>query len=357
MDTTYLLIAAFTLLVGVALGWLGHARYAARGMRPVAASDLSGSVTALVAPLRQTIDALGRDLMAAERSRVAAFAGLREQIGAVARTSDALRTETSSLRSALRSPQVRGRWGELQLERVVELAGLGRHCDFTPQMTVSVGDARLRPDLVVHLSGGRDMVIDAKVPLDAYLAALDAPPAERPALLVDHARRFRSHVTSLTAKRYWEAVGSPELVVMFVPAEPFLDAALEVDPELLEFALERNVALATPTTLVAMLRAVALAWRQHALTEDAARIHALGSELSERLDILNSHFTSLGSALDRTVDAFNATVGSYNARVAVTARRLGALGSLRDTSFPDQTGVESVPRAVPTAPHPKFSRD
>ncbi len=356
MDIVCLLIATITLLIGAIVGWFGHHRYSARGPRPVAAGDLSGSVGALVTPLRQTIDALGRDLMAAERSRVAAFAGLREQIGTVARTSDALRSETSSLRAALRSPQVRGRWGELQLERVVELAGLSRHCDFTSQATATVGDARVRPDLVVHLSGGRNLVVDSKVPLDAYLEALDAPASDRPALLADHARRVRAHVTSLTTKRYWDAVGSPELVVMFIPAEPFLDAALEADPGLLEFALDRNVALATPTTLVAMLRAVALAWRQHALSEDAARIHALGRELSERLDVLNSHFASLGTALGRSVEAFNTTVGSYNARVAVTARRIGDLDSMPDVSFADQSGVSCVPRAVPAGTHPKFSR-
>lgn len=351
-----LLVATITLLIGAIVGWFAHARVAARGPQPVQAAELGGAIGSLVMPLRQTVDALGRNLMAAERDRVAAFAGLREQIGNVARTSDQLRAETVSLRSALRSPQVRGRWGELQLQRVVELSGLSRYCDFSTQVSAQNGQSRIRPDLVVHLAGGRELVVDSKVPLDAYLDAVDAPAAERPALLADHARHVRSHVTALTSKRYWDAFGSPELVVMFVPAEPFLDAALEVDPELLEFALERNVALATPTTLVAMLRAVALAWRQHALTEDAARIHALGKELGDRLETVNNHFAGLGTALTRTVDAFNTTVGSYNARVAVTARRLADLDSMPNRAIEEHEGIHTRPRAVPTVAGTEFSR-
>lgn len=360
MDLSHLIVALLALLVGGAAGViLARVLPAQSGQVDGAGpppDSVAGPVSALLAPLRQTLDALGHEFAVAERSRVAAFAGLREQIGTVARTSEALRAETATLRSAMKSSTVRGRWGELQLERVVELAGLSRHCDFSTQFGANVGDARVRPDLVVHLAGGRNLAVDAKVPLDSYLQLLEAPPAEHTALLADHARRFRSHVVQLAGKRYWDAVGSPELVVMFVPAEAFLDAALQADPDLLEFALDRNVVLATPTTLVAMLRAVALAWRQHALGEDAARIHALGRELSERFDILNSHFTSLGSALGKTVEAFNATVGSYNSRVAVTARRLSELASMPEGAREDQLELDVAPRAVPTAVHSRFSQ-
>lgn len=360
MDLSHLIVALLALVVGVAVGVILARLAPAPATQPGGAipspDAVAGPVNALLAPLRQTLDALGHEFMVAERSRVAAFAGLREQIGTVARTSEALRTETATLRSAMKSSTVRGRWGELQLERVVELAGLSRHCDFSTQFGATVGDTRVRPDLVVHLAGGRNLAVDAKVPLDAYLQILEAPPSEHAALLSDHARRFRSHVVQLAGKRYWDAVGSPELVVMFVPAEAFLDAALQADPELLEFALDRNVVLATPTTLVAMLRAVALAWRQHALGEDAVRIHALGRELSERFDVLNSHFTSLGSALGKTVEAFNATVGSYNARVGVTARRLSDLASMPDAARDDQLEVNVAPRAVPAAVHSRISQ-
>ncbi|MGX9294157.1 DNA recombination protein RmuC [Tsukamurella paurometabola] len=360
MDLSHLIVALLALLVGGAVGIiltrsLPGPPGRSDGAVP-APEAVVGPVNALLAPLRQTLDALGQEFAVAERSRVAAFAGLREQIGTVARTSEALRAETATLRSAMKSSTVRGRWGELQLERVVELAGLSRHCDFSTQVGGAVGDARVRPDVVVHLAGGRDLAVDAKVPLDAYLHLLEAPPSEHAALLSDHARRFRSHVVQLSGKRYWEAVGSPELVVMFVPAEAFLDAALQADPELLEFALDRNVVLATPTTLVAMLRAVALSWRQHALGEDAARIQALGRELNERFDVLNSHFSSLGTALGRTVEAFNATVGSYNSRVGVTARRLSDLDSMPDGSREDPLELDRAPRAVPTAADSRFSQ-
>jgi DNA recombination protein RmuC len=331
------------LVIGAVIGWLACRRALPA---PPGPEELAGPVGALVAPLRQTLNALEQNLATAERTRVAAFAGLREQIGTVARTNEALRRETSTLRSAMKASSVRGRWGELQLERVVELAGLTRHADFTTQVDATVGEHRVRPDLVVHLAGGRDLVVDAKVPLDAYLEAIEAGPMAGAELLAEHARRCRAHVTALAGKRYWDAVGSPELVVMFIPAEPFLDAAMQADPELLEFALSRNVVLATPSSLVAMLRAVALAWRQHALSEDAQRIHVLGRQLADRIDILGGHFAALGSALGRSVDAFNSTVGSYNSRVTVTARRLADLNSMPDREISDQYGVDIAPRAV-----------
>lgn len=359
MDVTHLVIAVVAVAVGVALGVV-LARAFPRVGSATGAGDppeaIAGPVGALIAPLRHTLEALSHEFAAAERSRIAAFAGLREQIGTVARTSEALRAETATLRSAMKSSTVRGRWGELQLQRVVELAGLSAHSDFSTQASGTVDGARVRPDLVVHLAGGRDLAVDAKVPLDAYLQLLDAPPSEHAALLADHSRRFRSHVLQLAGKRYWDAVGSPELVVMFVPAEAFLDAALQADPDLLEFALDKNVVLATPTTLVAMLRAVALAWRQHALGEDAARIHALGKELSERFDVLNSHFTALGLALGKTVDTFNSTVGSYNARVGVTARRLADLASMPGDPSDPPIELHVAPRAVPTPAHSRFSQ-
>jgi DNA recombination protein RmuC len=309
------------------------------------------AIEALLGPVTQTLHRLDGQLRTVEKEREAAYAGLREQVGAMHRTSEQLQSETRQLVTALRAPQVRGRWGELQLERIVQLAGMVEHCDFSRQVTVTDAsgddDALVRPDLVVHLAGGKHIVLDAKVPFGAYLEAVDATDPDRHAdRLAAHARHLRAHVDSLAHKSYWlRFEATPEFVVLFVPGDPFLEAALQSDPALLEHAFERNVVIATPTTLIALLRTVAYTWRQEALASNAARIHELGRELHSRLATMGGHVTRLGKQLSGAVDAYNRTVTSLESRVLVTARRFGELGVVSDQlDTPDQ--VERSPRTV-----------
>lgn len=289
-------------------------------------------VAALVAPLQQTLVKVERELRSGEQGRAAAQAALREQVDAVRRSSDDLRRETATLTTALRAPQIRGRWGEHQLERIVEAAGMVAHCDFVTQATSTTEDGTLRPDLVVRLAGGKQVVVDAKVPfagfLDAAQARDDTVRAQR---LVAHARHVRDHITRLAAKSYWERFApSPEFVVMFVPADAFLTAALDEDPTLLEHAFSRNVVIATPSTLVALLRTIAYAWREHTVTENAREVLTLGRELHDRLATMGGHLGQLGRELSSAVSAYNKAVGSVEARVLVTARRMADLQGVDD---------------------------
>ncbi|MGH3752888.1 MAG: DNA recombination protein RmuC [Pseudonocardiaceae bacterium] len=315
------------------------------------ATQRQQAIAALLGPVSQTLHRLDGQLRTVEKEREAAYAGLREQVGAMHRTSEQLQSETRQLVTALRAPQVRGRWGELQLERVVQLAGLVEHCDFSRQVTATDAsgddDALVRPDLVVHLAGGKHIVLDAKVPFGAYLEAVDATDPDRRAdRLAAHARHLRAHVDSLAHKSYWQRFEStPEFVVLFVPGDPFLEAALQSDPALLEHAFERHVVIATPTTLIALLRTVAYAWRQEALASNAARVHELGRELHSRLATMGSHVAKLGKAIGGAVDAYNSTVRSLESRVLVTARRFVELEVVSEQlNPPDQ--VERSPRTV-----------
>ncbi|GAA1287561.1 hypothetical protein GCM10009609_62440 [Pseudonocardia aurantiaca] len=301
----------------------------------------------LLDPVAATLQRVEGQLRTVEKERESAYAGLREQVSAMRTSSDRLQDETKQLVNALRAPQVRGRWGELQLERIVQLAGMVEHCDFSTQVVGQGEDGGVRPDMVVHLAGGKQVVVDAKVPFAAYLEAVESrDPGVHRERLAAHARQLRQHVDSLSAKSYWAAFQpSPEFVVLFVPGDPFLEAALQADPALLEHAFSSNVVIATPTTLIALLRTVAYSWRQEALARNAAQVHQLGKELHSRLATMGTHVAKLGRSLDAAVSSYNQTVSSLEARVLVTARKLTDL-EVTDEDIPAPAQVERAPRTV-----------
>ncbi|GAA2219190.1 DNA recombination protein RmuC [Micromonospora olivasterospora] len=328
----------------------GRLEQSMRALSYEATAQSQEAVARAVAPLHDTLRRYESRVAELERDRVDAYAELREQVRAMSAVSGELRTETKQLVAALRAPQVRGRWGEHQLRRIVEAAGMLEHCDFDEQVTAATDHQGVRPDLVVRLHGGRSVVVDAKAPFDAYLTAMEARDERgRDSHLDAHARHLRAHVDALAAKSYWAAFDpAPEFVVLFVPADPFLDVALQRDPALLEHAFARNVVLATPATLVALLRTVAYSWRQEALARNAVAVHTLARELYGRLSTLGDHVGKLGSALGGAVTAYNRAVGSLEARVLVSARKLAELGvSGAELATPAQ--VEVAPRQ-PQAP-------
>ncbi|HEX4789264.1 MAG TPA: DNA recombination protein RmuC [Actinospica sp.] len=286
-------------------------------------------VEALVGPMRETLTRVEQQLRESDQARIRSHAELSQQVEFTRRGAEELRDQTRALVAALRRPEARGRWGEMQLRRVVELAGMAPHCDFDEQVTVAgEGGQSVRPDMVVRLAGGKNIVVDSKVSLAAYLEAAEATSdAVRDARLEAHARHLRTHVDQLSGKAYWTALPSaPEFVILFIPGEAFLAPALQTDPGLLEYALGRRVHIATPTTLVSMLRTAQYAWQQQALSENARAVFELGRELHERLTGLGRHVEKLGRSLTSAVTAYNATVGSLESRVLVSARRLSELG-------------------------------
>ncbi|RJO75801.1 DNA recombination protein RmuC [Nocardia panacis] len=378
MSAPMLFALLLVFAAGCGLGWLGRAAHVERGAaaaatrlagaeaRLTAAADQeyllrqslsaasedsarrhSQAIGAMVEPLRTALGELHRHIEQVEHHRINAYAGLREQVAGMHRTSQHLAGQTGQLVAALRAPQVRGRWGEIQLERVVELAGMSRHCDFDTQVTRGDHTARVRPDLVVRLAGGRHIVVDAKVPFEAYLdASTTDDPDARAAHLTRHAKHLRSHIDQLADKAYWAAFDpAPEFVVLFVPGDPFLDAALTTDADLLEHAFGRNVVLATPTTLIALLRTIAFGWRQEALSHDMATIQRLGRDLYARLGTTGKHLDRLGAQLGKAVDAFNDTVASVESRVMVTARKLREM-EVTGPEVPVVHRVDVRPRAV-----------
>ncbi len=307
------------------------------------------SIAELLAPVKDGLGKLDGQLRELEKAREGAYGALTAQLRGMAEAQGELRAEAGNLVKALRAPQVRGRWGELQLRRVVELAGMIDHCDFHEQQTVEGDSGRLRPDLVVHLPGGRNVVVDAKAPLSAYLEAMEAKDeATRTAKLADHARQLRAHVTALSKKSYWEQFQpTPEFAFLFLPGENFYAAALEADPTLLEAAAERRIFLATPTTLIALLKAVAYGWQKQSAAENAEKVSDLGRELYKRVADLGGHFARVGKNLAQTVDAYNRAVGSLEARVLPQARRFEELSAAPEgLPLPELAPVEPLPRPL-----------
>jgi len=304
----------------------------------------------LLAPIAEQLGRYDEGMQQLERERVRSYTALTEQMKHLATSHDQLQKETRSLVTALRSPQTRGRWGELQLRRVVEMAGMLERCDFSEQVS-SDGDAgRLRPDMVVHLPGGKNVAVDAKVPMQAFLDANEAgDETTRRAHLASHGRQMKAHVDALSRKEYWKRVDpSPEFVVAFIPGDPLLTAALEHEPGLMEYAVANHVLLATPTSLIALLRAVAYGWQQDALTDNARQVQVLGAQLYERISVLGDHMAGVGRSLNGAVTAYNRAVGSLEGRVLVTARRFVEMGVVGggEQPIPPPVPVEAAPRPL-----------
>lgn len=320
--------------------------------RTEAAADIESrkkAIEDLLTPMTRALERVDGEIKDAERRRVQDGASLLQRVASLDAVGRELQSETRRLVDALKRPGVRGRWGELQLKRVVELAGMLDHCDFEEQRTIDGNDRRVRPDVIIRLPGGKRVIVDAKVPLDAYLRALEAPDeTSRQALLVEHARQVRTHLAQLGAKTYFTDVpSSPEFVVMFLPGEMFFSAALEQDPSLIEFGVERKVIPASPTTLIALLRAVAYGWQQEAMEENARKISELGRNLYESVARLAEHFVDLGSKLKSSLDAYNKAVGSLEGNVLVKARKFRELQAAAGAEeIPPIDSIDRVPRML-----------
>src|ERR1051326_8234190 len=306
------------------------------------------AVADLVAPVRDSLNKVDAQIQQIEVARGEAYGDLKAQVQSLITTQKELQSQTGNLVRALRTPNVRGRWGEIQLRRVVEIAGMLSYCDFSEQETVTTDSGRIRPDLVVKLPGGKHVVVDAKTPLQAFLDAFETTDEEaRRSCLANHARQVRDHINTLAGKKYWEQFETtPEFVVMFLPGETFFSAALEQDTGLIEHGDRKSVVPASPTTLIALLKAINYGWNQEKLARNAQEISALGKELHERLRRLAGHITGVGTNLDRAVEAYNQAVGSLENRVLVSARKFAELGASVAEDIPELAPIETTARAL-----------
>jgi DNA recombination protein RmuC len=326
---------------------LGQFQEAARG-------DLTNrqqAINELVKPIKESLAKVDTTVQALEVGRASAYSALTEQVKSLAETQKYLQAETGNLVKALRAPATRGRWGEMHLRRTVEMAGMVEHCDFCEQQTFQGEDGRLRPDMTIYLPGGRRIIVDSKTPLGAYLDGIEADTAAaRTAKMRAHASQVRSHVTKLSSRSYWAQFDpAPDFVVAFLPGESFFSAALEHDSTLLDFGVEHRVLLVTPTTLIALLKAVAYGWRQEKLAQNAQEISQLGREIYDRLAKLAEHFGKLGEHLDRATKTYNEAVGTLESRVLVSARKIREKGATTAEEIPVLEALERAPRPV-TAP-------
>ncbi len=332
--------------------FLDLARTQLEGFQTAAKTDLEvrqKEIGETLNPIRESMAKVDIQIQELEKVRAGAYQSLQQQLEQLIKEQNLLRGETSNLVSALRQPTVRGRWGEIQLRRVVELAGMLNHCDFIEQHSVQTEEGRLRPDLIVKLPGGRNVIIDSKVPLAAYLAALEArDDVTRGARLQEHARAVRTHIQQLSRKGYAEEVRkSAEFVVLFLPGEVFFSAALEQDPSLIEAGVEQGVMIATPTSLIALLRAVAFGWRQEQIARNAEDISALGKEIFDRLATMAEHWSKVGYSLKSAVDGYNKATSSLESRVMVTARRFRELDAgLDPEKLAELESVDVMPRQL-----------
>jgi DNA recombination protein RmuC len=347
---------AFSSLSSAALrqnndSFLALARASLSEFQQSARTDLDGrqkAIEELVQPLKLSLTQVDAKLQQVEQTRIGSHAALTEQLRSLNLAQQTLQTETGRLVQALRSPNVRGQWGELQLRRVVEAAGMLEYCDFDLKESVVGDEGRLTPDMIVRLPGGRNVVVDAKVPSSAYLDAMEAEgDAAKEARMRDHARQVRDHVVKLGNKTYWAHFQpTPDLVIMFVPGEMLLSSALQHDPGLLEFSLGRAVMLASPLTLMALLRAVAFGWQQEKIARNAQEISDLGRQLYERIRIMALHFEDVARGLTRSVESYNKAVGSLESRVLVTARRLKDKGVTAPDDLPELDTIDHTPRPL-----------
>ncbi len=306
------------------------------------------SIEHLIFPVKETLTKLDQGMIQLEKERKGDHAVLTEQMKMMTQAEKDLRKETSSLVNALRAPAVRGRWGEIQLRRVVELAGMVNHCDFYEQQVGNGDEGLLRPDLIVRLPGGRQIIVDAKTPFEGYLASIESDDYTIKAIcLKRHARHVRQHVVALGKKAYWEKFQpTPEFVVLFIPSESFFSAALEYDPSLIETGVENSVIIATPTTLIGLLRAISYGWRQEKLSQNANEISALGHELYKRLIDMGSHLTKMGRGLSSAVESYNKAVGTLESRVMVSARKFKALGVKKNEDLKILEAIDRIPRQI-----------